>query len=169
LVAQGAGREAMSGRSAPAGFGSAAVKALLADLAGDWTTAQRAYLALDQPAGAALAACRLGDRRLQQGDLDGALFLYTQAADLWDQEDDGCGLALARYRQAEALWRKEDAVAAQAALRAAQSWLETARLASEDDRQVVQRALATGRLGDWTPWRWQRYDDALRASVMVQP
>lgn len=146
---------------------AAGVRALLDDLAGDWTSAQRAYLALDLPVGAALAACRQGDRHLQAGETDGALALYGQAAALWEQENDGCGLALARYRQAEALTRSADLASARAALEEALALLEAAPSACEQDLAAVRQALAGSET--WQPWRWRRYDDAFRISILFRP
>jgi class 3 adenylate cyclase len=170
---------------------AAGIAALLTDLAGDWASAQRAYLTLDHPTGAALAACRLGDRHLQQGDLERALNLYDQAAEIWKREDDLAGLALARYRQAEACWQQGNPCAARAALQEASSLLETALSAGEDDRQTVQQAFAVAEadrpavrlacpecgqedasgVGQraWPPWRWRRYDDAFRILLLFRP
>ncbi len=149
-----------------------AVAALLTDLDGDWESAQEKYLALNEPVGAALATCRLGDRHLSQGDTARALALYDQAAEVWNQTNDDCGLALARYRQAEAHLRSGDTAATRAALREALTLLDTCTTATQDDRETVQRALAaidTGQTKAWPPWRWQRYDDAFRISILFQP
>jgi class 3 adenylate cyclase/tetratricopeptide (TPR) repeat protein len=151
---------------------TAAVAALMTDLAGDWASAQQAYLALDEPVGAALAACRLGDQHLRQGDVAGALALYNQAAETWDQESDACGLALARYRQAEAYLRSEGTPASRAALHEALGLLDACATATQDDRETVQKALAAvdaGQTGVWPPWRWQRYDDVFCISILFQP
>jgi class 3 adenylate cyclase len=67
---------------------TAGIAALLTDLAGDWASAQRAYLALDQPTGAMLAACRSGDQYLRQGDVEHAWGLDDQAVTAWEREDD---------------------------------------------------------------------------------
>ena len=135
LAAQVAGGTGRSGRWI------AGVSTLLADLAGDWATAQREYLALDRPVGAALAACRLGDRLFGQGDVAEALGLYDEAAAIWEQENDACGLALARYRQAEAYAQNGDGAASQVALQEAESLLKAAQFASQDDGHAVQQEL----------------------------
>lgn len=150
---------------------TAGVAALLADLAGDWPSALRAYLDLDRPAGAALAACRQGDRCLVQADPAKALNLYAQAAEIWVQENDACGLALARYREAEALWRKGDAADALAALREAQSLLEEAPSGHDPDRLAIQQAISAinaAKSGAWPAKRWQHYDDTFRISVLFR-
>jgi class 3 adenylate cyclase/predicted ATPase len=149
-----------------------AVAALMTDLAGDWALAQQTYLALDEPVGAALAACRLGDQHLRQGDVAGALALYNQAAETWDQESDACGLALARYRQAEAYLRGDGTTASRAALHEALGLLDACATATQEDRETVQKALTAvdaGQTGAWPPWRWQRYDDVFRISILFQP
>lgn len=166
LVARG------SGEREPADDWAAGLAALLADLAGDWALARRAYLALNQPVGAALVACRQGDRCLREGDAAAALALYDQAAGLWEQEDDGRGLALARYRQAEAHRREENEAAARGALQEAADLLEVAPSASADDQAVVQQALTDmdgeGH-GAWPAWQWRHYDDAFRISILFRP
>jgi adenylate cyclase len=155
-----------------AGPWAAGIATLMADLAGDWTAAQRGYLARDQPAGATLAACREGDRHLAQGDVTGALALYEQAARLCQAEDDACGLALALYRRAEAHWQAADKAAARADLQEAQALLADAPCNEAADRQLVDLAglaLAAARTTPWPSWRWQRYDDALRISTLFRP
>jgi hypothetical protein len=152
------------------------IAALLADLSGDWNQAQQAYLSLNQPIGAALAACRQGDRSLQEGDAAAALALYERAAALWERENDACGLALARYCQAGAFLQNGDAAAAHSALLEAQTLLEEMPTGGQDDRGAIRQALAglaaeleTGQAVSWSPWRWQRYDDAFRISILFQP
>jgi hypothetical protein len=171
---------------------SAGVIALLADLAGDWTAAQEAYLALDRPVGAALAACRQGDRYLR-GAAGDAMAAYERAAALWEQENDAYGLALAHFRRAEALYRAQALEEAHTALQAAQMLLTTGvdadqtseqsagaayqRSSEQEDRQAVLEAVAILEDGGlepdlrrpWPRWRWQRYDDAFRISVLFEP
>lgn len=150
----------------------AAVTALLTDLKGDWALAHERYLALDEPVGVALTACRLGDQHLHGGNLAEALAYYDQAAEVWAQVSDAWGLALARYRQAEAHWQGGDAAAARAALQEALNLLDIPTAATQEDRETVQKALSamdTGQTRAWPPWRWQRYDDAFRISVLLPP
>ncbi|MBN1890089.1 MAG: hypothetical protein JW850_18980 [Thermoflexales bacterium] len=147
------------------------LSALLADFAGEWAEAQRAYLELGRPPGMALAACRQGDCHLEQGDIAGAQELYGQASEIWEAEDDAWGLALARYRQAEAHWRAAETDRAAAKLRAALELLELGE-AAQEDRQAVQLALAALEAGAHTPrpaWPWQRYDDTFRISILFRP
>lgn len=148
---------------------AAGLAALAADLGGEWARAAQAYQALDQPTGAALATCRLGDSHLAARETAQALALYDQAAATWGEENDACGLALARYRQAEAQWRNRDAAAA-ATLQAALALLDTCA-AADPDRQVIQAALASvnaNQDADWPTWHWQRYDDAFRIALLFQ-
>ena len=177
LLAEETGRAAVL----PTGYSSwrAGIAALLDDLAGDWPAARRAYLALDRPAGALLAACRQGDRHLAGGDVTAALALYERAASLGTEEKDGHGLALARHRQAEALARQGDAAAAAGLLASALDLLEMAAAENTDcpdggysNSQVVQTALDVLHSevdAPWPPWRWQAYDDALRISLLFCP
>jgi predicted ATPase len=151
---------------------TATISALLMDLAGDWPAAQRAYLALDRPVGAALAACRQGDRVLQRGDFAGALALYEQAAGVWERENDSCGLALARYRQAEAHFQSGEAGVARSVLAEAQHLAETAEALMQEDRRAIRRAIEAvdaQQPKPWPPWRWQRYDDEFRILELFQP
>jgi class 3 adenylate cyclase/tetratricopeptide (TPR) repeat protein len=148
-----------------------AVAALLADLTGDWNQSQRAYLGLGRPIGVALAACRQGDRHLQEGAIEGALELYGQAAATWESENDACGLALARYCQARAFVQGGDTISARSALREAQALLETAPTGNLSDRSATTQALAALEAGQTVPWSWQRwqcYDDTFRISILFQ-
>jgi tetratricopeptide (TPR) repeat protein len=148
---------------------AAGVSALLTDLAGEWEAAKRAFLSLDRPTGAALAACRQGDQLLEAGDSDQALDQYRQAVEIWEQENDAIGLALAHYRTAEAYWRRDDAPAAQAALAEASTLLDANKAAADEDCRAIADALtavAGGEHGPWKPWRWQAYDDAFRISIL---
>jgi class 3 adenylate cyclase/tetratricopeptide (TPR) repeat protein len=150
----------------------AGVATLLRDLAGEWSTVLAAYQALDRPAGTVLAACRLGDQHLAQGDPTAARTLYDQAAAVAAAESDAAGLGLAHYRQAEATAREGNLAAAGAMLREALALLETAGTTAEDDRQVLRRVLAAvgaRKVGRWPAWRWQHYDDALRIAVLFRP
>jgi class 3 adenylate cyclase len=145
---------------------TAGIAALLDDLSGEWEAARRAYLALGHSDAAALAACRQGDRALHDGDIAAALTHYESAADLWKQEDDAPGLALARYRQAEAYWCAGQGAAARAALETALALLGDGDGA---DREVVHAALdsiAAGSAEDWPAWRWQAYDDTCRILLL---
>ena len=147
------------------------VAALLADLSDDWTQAQQAYLTHDQPVGMALAACRRGDHLLQEGDVEGALELYMQAAGTWESESDACGLALARYCLARASLQGGDTISAHSALREAQALLETAETDNVSDRSATAQALAALEAGQTVPWlpqRWQFYDDMFRISILFQ-
>ncbi len=149
----------------------AKIEALLTDLAGDWETAQKAYLKLDQPSGAALAACRLGDQRLHQGDIAAAMAAYGQAEEIWEREKDAPGLALADYRQAEAFWQSADTSAAADELEEALMLLGD-NAAAQDDRQVIQSALQIvggEQTKEWPGWRWQLYDDAFRILLLFRP
>ncbi len=155
--------------AAPTGRWAAGVAALLADFAGEWETARRAYLALDLGDGAALIACRQGDRALQDDDVAAALTQYETAAVIWEQQNDAPGLALARYRQAEAFWRTGDPAAARAALETALALLESADEAYRVDSETVRMVLdsvANGTAADWPAWRWQAYDDACRILLL---
>jgi len=148
---------------------SAGIAALLADFAGEWETARRAYLALDLTDAAALVACRQGDRALHDGDIARALTQYEAAATTWEQENDAPGLALARYRQAEAFWRTGDLAAARAALETALTLLESIGASHHEDSKTVRAALdivANGTDADWPSWRWQTYDDACRILLL---
>ncbi|HOU14133.1 MAG TPA: adenylate/guanylate cyclase domain-containing protein [Anaerolineae bacterium] len=148
---------------------TAGVTALLDDLAGEWETAQRAYLALELADGAALAACRQGDRALFNGDIAAALAQYEAAAALWEQQNDAPGLALARYRQAEAYWHAGDPAAARLALEVALSLLDNAAERYRPDSATVCAALdivAAGSAANWPAWRWQAYDDACRILLL---
>jgi hypothetical protein len=148
------------------------LSALLADFAGEWAEAQGTYLELGRLPGAALVACRMGDQRLELEDVEGAQKLYGQAAEIWEAEDDGWGLALARYRQAEAHWRAAETDRAAASLRAALELLEAGGEAAQEDRQAVEMALAAlvaGGCPPRPPWHWQRYDDAFRVSLLFRP
>ncbi|MGD8791138.1 MAG: adenylate/guanylate cyclase domain-containing protein [Anaerolineae bacterium] len=150
----------------------AGVQALLRDLAGDWSAARRAYRRLGRPDGVALAACRLGDRYLAEGDAAGALALFEGALELWAEEGDAAGLALARYRQAEALARQGDWAAARRALQAAGELLARAPLAGDEDRRAIEAGLAAveaGATGPWPAWHWRRSDDAFRLSMLFRP
>ena len=114
----------------------------------------------------------MGDQRLRGGDVAGALALYNQAAETWDQESDDYGLALARYRQAEAYLRGGDTAAARNTLHEALGLLSACATATQDDRDTIQKALAAvnaGQTGVWLPWRWQRYDDAFRILILFRP
>ncbi|MEJ2209341.1 MAG: adenylate/guanylate cyclase domain-containing protein [Anaerolineae bacterium] len=180
------GRALLAGEAAGHGPWQAGIAALFNDLGGDWSAAQRAYRALDRPAGIVLAACRQGDRHLAGGDEEAALALFAQAADVGEKEQDAQGLALARYCQARGLARGDGAAAAKEMLTGALDLLhlaEDAAIARTEraggdggdqpgrqlDSQVVQRALDALRAGGdapWPPWRWQAYDDALRISLI---
>ncbi|MEJ5312186.1 MAG: adenylate/guanylate cyclase domain-containing protein [Anaerolineae bacterium] len=145
---------------------SAGIAALLDDFSDEWEAARRAYLALGHTDAAALAACRQGDHALRQGDIAAALAHYESAADLWKQENDAPGLALARYRQAEAYRRAGQGAAAQAALETALALLDDG---DEADREVVRTALAIvaeDSTADWPVWRRQAYDDACRVLLL---
>jgi class 3 adenylate cyclase/tetratricopeptide (TPR) repeat protein len=148
-----------------------AISALLTDLAGKWAQARRAYLSLNQPTGAALAACCQGDWHLDRGEIRQALDLYRQAAETWGQENDAWGLALVSYRTAEAYWRRSEGMAASGLLSQALALLEGAE-GVEEDRRAVQSALAAIESGLRDPWRtrrWQSYDDAFRISLLFRP
>lgn len=182
-------RALLAGKTAGRGPWRAGIAALLDDLAGDWPAAQRAYLALDRPAGALLAACRQGDRYLAGGDAGAALALYERAAGLGAEEKDAPGLALARYRWADALVRRGDTEAAMGMLAGALELLEMTPPADSaysdagyddsgyhdsgyHDSWVVRTALDALRApgeASWPPWRWQAYDDALRISLIFCP
>lgn len=145
---------------------AAGVSALLDDFGGEWDTARCAYLTLGHIDGAALAACRQGDRALHDGDIAAALAHYESAADLWKQEDDAPGLSLARYRQAEAYWRAGQNAAARAALETALALLGDG---DEADQAIVRTALDSitqDSTADWPAWRWQAYDDACRILLL---
>ncbi len=145
---------------------TAGIAALLDDFSGEWEVARRAYLALDHTDGAALAACRQGDRTLHDGDIAAALAHYESAADLWKQENDAPGLALARYRQAEAYWRAGQSAAARAALETALALLGDGSAA---DREIIHTALDSvteDSATSWPAWRWQAYDDACRILLL---
>ncbi len=157
---------------AESGAWASGIAALLDDLAGDWAAAQRAYLDLGQPLAGALAACRLGDRQLAQGSVAEAAAAYDRAAQLCQAEGDAGGLALAHYRRAEAHLRAGDTTAARAALLEARSLLAGLPLASPEDRQLVEGALQAvdaGTAEPWPVWRWRRYQDSLRISILFQP
>ena len=148
------------------------VATLLADLAGEWNLARSNYLALDRPVGAALASCYQGDQALEGGESVLALERYQEAADIWEEENDAEGLTLALYRQARAYWRDSDAAAANAMLAEILTLLEKGGQATEDDRLLlegVQETIRAGRGITWPPWRWQRYDDAFRISILFKP
>ena len=145
---------------------TASIAVLLDDFSGAWEAVQRAYLALGHTDGAALAACRQGDRALHNNDVAEALAHYESAAELWEQDDDATGLALARYRQAEAYWRTGQGDAARAALETALALIGDGE---EEDRKVIQAALdnvTESSATDWLPWRWQAYDDACRILLL---
>ncbi len=155
--------------AAPPDRWTAGIAALLADLGGAWEPAQRAYLALDLADGAALAACRQGDRALSNGDSAAALVQYEAAAATWEQENDAPGLALARYRQAEAYWRAGDTAAARFALETALTLLETAGERYRADGASVRAALDIvngDKTARWPAWHWQAYDDACRILML---
>jgi hypothetical protein len=163
--------QALAAQAAP-GDWVAGVQALLSDLAGDWSAARRAFQRLGRPDGAALTACHLGDRRLAEGDAAGALALFEGALELWAEEGDAAGLALARYRQAEALARQGAWAAARDALQAAGELLAQAPLAGEEDRQAIDAGLSAveaGTAGPWPAWHWRRCDDAFRLSMLFRP
>ncbi len=150
----------------PADRWTAGIAALLDDFNGEWEAAQRAYLALGHSDAAALAACRQGDHALRDGDVAAALAHYENAADLWKQEDDAPGLALARYRQAEAYWRAGQGAAARAALETALALLGDG---DSEDRETIRTALdivTTQSDESWPAWRWQAYDDACRILLL---
>ena len=139
------------------------IAALLDDFSGEWEAARRAYLALGHTDGAALAACRQGDRALHNGGVAAALAHYESAADLWKQDDDPTGLALARYRQAEAYRQSGTPAAARAALETALALLDDGDELHHADREAIRAALniVTADSGEsWPAWRWQAYDDA---------
>ena len=156
------------------GTWAAGIASLLGDLAGDWASAQRAYLAQDRPAGAAswLPAAR-AMRAWPRGSAAEALALYDQAAELCQAEEDAAGpgagplppgrSALADgkpIRRPRRPGRRAGADGRDAGHR------------SPEDRQGVEaalRALDAGREEPWPPWRWQRYDDALRISMLFRP
>lgn len=145
---------------------TAGIAALLDDFSGDWEAAQRTYLALGHSDAAALAACRQGDHALRDGDVAAALAHYESAADLWKQENDTPGLALARYRQAEAYWRAGQGTAARVALETALALFGDG---NDADQAIVRMALdgvTEGRTADWPAWRWQAYDDACRILLL---
>jgi tetratricopeptide (TPR) repeat protein len=149
----------------------AAISALLTDLSGEWAQARRAYLALDRPVGAALASCYQGDWHLGRGEIGDALDLYRQAAEIWEQEDDACGLALVSYRTAEAHWRNSEAAVARSMLSQALALLEGAE-GVEEDRRGVESALAAvegGRKDSWRPRHFESHDDAFRISLLFRP
>ncbi|MBN2389514.1 MAG: AAA family ATPase [Anaerolineae bacterium] len=141
---------------------TASITALLNDFSGEWEAAQRAHLALGHTDGAALADCRQGDRALHNDDIATALAHYESAAELWKQEDDTTGLALARYLQAKAYWQSGTPAVARAALETALALLGDDEL-HHVDREAVRAALdiVTGHsTGNWPPWHWQSYKDA---------
>lgn len=145
---------------------TAGIAALLDDFSGEWEAARRAYLALGHTDAAALAACRQGDRALHSNDSAAALVHYESAADLWKQENDTHGLALARYRQAEVYWRSGTPEAARVALETAMALLGDG---DEADRAVIRTALDSvteGSAADWPAWRWQAYDDTCRILLL---
>jgi tetratricopeptide (TPR) repeat protein len=148
-----------------------AVSALLTDLAGEWTQARRAYLSVNRPTGAALAACYQGDWLLDRGEIQQSLGLYRQAAEIWEREDDAWGLALASYRTAEAHWLRADDAAARGLLSHALALLEGGE-GVEEGRRAIEGALAAienGWRDPWHPRRWQDYDDALRITLLFRP
>lgn len=143
--------------------------ALLSDLQGDWETALGKYQALEHPAGAALAACRLGDQKLAQGQIEPARARYDQAAALWEKEADAWGLALARYRQAAAFQQSSDAPSALARLEEARILLDNIPEMAQEDRRVVADAyrIVTEKTdAPWPHWNWQRYEDSARILLL---
>ncbi|MCI0397156.1 MAG: AAA family ATPase [Chloroflexi bacterium] len=152
---------------------AAGVQALLADLSGDWSTALEAYTAFERPAGVILAACRLGDRALQQGDPAGALAFYNQAAEALPNDAGTAGAALVAYRRAEGQWRfGGDLPAARSNLEKASQLLAAGRWPMPAERRLVDQALALLAAGDespWPAWQWRYYDDILRTALLFRP
>jgi len=150
---------------------SAGVAALMQDLSGDYASAREAYMNIGQLDGTALVLCQLGDRHLVQGSADQALKLYNQASDIWDQENDAHGLALARYRQAQVYWQQSDADLAYVTLNQALALLNIGAPADQADQRAIQsaREIVKGECaGDWPAWHWRLYDDAFRISILFR-
>ncbi len=148
---------------------AAGVRVLLAELAGEEDAARRDYLALERRPGAALLDCRRGDRHFEEGDLAAALALYERAGELWEQEEDAQGLALARYCQARVRMEQGARSQALALLEGTLSLLEGAGSTVLEERERVHELLEQLRAGQdvsWPPMGRQRYDDAFRISLL---
>lgn len=147
---------------------------LLNDLAGEWAAVKAAYQMNGQTDAAALAAIRLGDEKLQNGDEAGAGRQYEHAAQIWKETPQAkSGLALVRYRQAELAWRRQQSEAALTCLEEAQRLLEDCPAALQAEgrnlaRQAI-RLIRAAKPGPWPAWRWQAMDDAQRVAILALP
>lgn len=152
--------------------GSAIMKVMLSDFAGDYGTAAIYYSSLGRPTGAALAAIRMGDQFLEQGDHPSALDSYRQASELWENDTTGeNGSALALFRQAEVRWHMEDTEASRAALDKALEMLDQCPTSLQaHGRTAIQRALKVLARGHkrWPVCDWQAYDDEFRIPILFQ-
>jgi hypothetical protein len=163
-------RELLPAASGPWATG---IEILVNDLAGEWAAVKAAYQAQGLPAGAALAAVRLGDQLLRQGNQHAAQGQYEHAAKIWAKSAGAaCGLALVSYRQAEALWIGQDTPACHAALDEAQKHLEGCLPAIQAEaRELFKQALKAIRLEKkdaWPAWHWYEIDDQLRIQLLFQ-
>jgi tetratricopeptide (TPR) repeat protein len=146
------------------------VRALMDDLAGNWSKAAETYQALGQVNGVALALIRAGDSLFCQGRSAEAGGHYDAAAAIWQKSESSCGMALIHYRRAELAWqaRHNPSVLAQleealAALAKAPASLQT------EPRASIQKALARvkkGQSGHWEDWTWQPFDDLFRIQLL---
>ena len=157
----------------PASLWKGRLALLLDDFAGDWQQAIQNYPALDLPAGAALAALRLGRQCLQAGDAQGALEFYKQASQFWESaapRQKGCVLAL--YYQAEVHLHLQDVEAVRTALALAFDQLPEAPVTLQaEGNSAIQKAIklaASGLPKRWPVWNWQLYDDAFRISLLSE-
>ncbi len=149
------------------------LQALLNDWAGDYDLAKAAYHSLRLEQSAALAALRLGDYLLAEGDPSLALDRYQEAEQGFNNENDSCGLALLAYRRGEAYWRLGQAESAQAALNEALKLLPGCPPpVFAEGRELVRQALRriqNNAVTAWPQWRWQVYDDLLRLRLFFNP
>ena len=149
------------------------IEIMLNDFRGKWQLVIPLYKRIDRPIGAALASVRLGDQKLQEGDMDQALAAYQKSAKIWDQFlDDQCGLALAHYRLAEVYWHLGEREEARSNLDALEQYLVACPTSvREEGRALIVRAIEKIKSDDknsWPNWHWQSYDDAFRIKLLFQ-
>ncbi len=149
------------------------IRALLADLGGEWEAAREGYRTAGYPAGAAMMSVQLGQRALEQGDPRQAELHYRSALEISTRSENLAGAALADYRQAELFWRGGQIQAARAELDRAQAALEHApsQMAAAGFAAIrkAQKSINLKHNSRWPTWPVQEITDQYTIRLLFHP
>ncbi|GAP13657.1 protein containg AAA ATPase domain [Longilinea arvoryzae] len=149
------------------------VRALLADLSGDWDAAREGYLGVECPAGAAMMGIYLGQRALEQGNPDRASSQYQTACEIATRNEEFTCAGLAWYRQAEIHWQAGDIEGARADLARAQAALEKApsqmAAAGFAATRKAYKSINLKKTVRWPNWPVQEIADQYAIRLLFKP